>query len=107
MAGKAVMVVIFILCFACYYLIDVLKESKRGEIVKQNIWSKIASLPVISPILNKVVNKNYMQARRLNEDMKEVGDQTGPKAFIAKQCVFALAAFVFLNSTVFVTTVQK
>lgn len=107
MAGKALMVAIFLLCFASYYLVDVLKESRRGEIVKQNIWSRVAARPVISPVLNRVVNKNYLKARRLNEDMKEVGDQTGPKAFLAKQCVFALAAFLFVNATVLISTIEE
>ena len=107
LAGKALMVLIFLLCFGSYYLVDVLKESRRGEIVKQNIWSKAAAWPVISPVLNRVVNKNYLKARRLNEDMKEVGDQTGPKAFLAKQCVFALTAFLFVNSTVLLSTIQE
>lgn len=105
--GKTLMVIIFVLAFCSYYLVDVLKESKRGEIVKNNIWLKIASLPKITTILNKIINKNYTKMRKINEDMKEVGDQTGPKALIAKQCIFALAAFVFVNSSAMVTAVTQ
>lgn len=106
MGGKAFMIGIFIISFICYYLIEALKETKRGDIVQYNIWSKIASLPYISVVLNKIVNKNYLKARRLNENMKEIGDHTGPKAFLIKQCVFAMIAFVFFNCTVLVNTVQ-
>ncbi len=104
--GRIVMVVIFLLSFSCFYLIDVLKESRRGEITQYSIWNKISALPFFSTVLNKVVNKKYLYYMKLNEDMKEVGDQTGPKAFLTKQCVFALAAFVLMNSAVFVTTVH-
>ena len=104
--GKVFMIGIFLLTFVCYYLIEALKETKRGDIVQHSIWLKIASLPHISIVLNKIVNKNYLKARRLNESMKEIGDHTGPKAFLVKQCVFALATFVFFNCTVLVNTVQ-
>ncbi|MEE1255639.1 MAG: hypothetical protein UHN47_03890 [Lachnospiraceae bacterium] len=107
MGGKAFMVGIFIIAFVCYYLIEALRETKRGEIVQYNIWSKIASLPYISVVLNKTVNKNYLKARRLNENMKEIGDHTGPKAFLVKQCSFALIAFIFFNCAVLVNTVQE
>lgn len=107
MGGKAFMIVIFIITFICYYLIEALKETKRGELVQYNVWSKISSLPFISVVLNKIVNKNYLKARRLNENMKEVGDHTGPKAFLVKQYIFALITFVFFNCTVLVNIVQE
>lgn len=105
--GKSIMIAVFILAFAAYYMVDVLKESKRGEIIKSNIWLKIASMPKISTIFNKIINKNYTKMLKVNEDMKEVGDQTGPKALLAKQCVFAIAAFILVNSTAFISTVTE
>lgn len=105
MAGKVMMVMIMLIAFASYYMVEVLKESKRGEIVTSNIWLRIASLPKISTLLNKIINKNYTKMLRVNEDMKEIGDQTGPKALLAKQCVFAIATVLLINSSVFVTTV--
>lgn len=104
--GRVMMIIIFLIAFACFYMIDVLKESRRGEIVRYNMWNRISAIPWFSTVLNKVVNKKYLHYLKLNEDMKEVGDQTGPKAFLTKQCVFALTAFVLMNSTVFITTVQ-
>lgn len=106
-AGRILMIGIFLASFACFYIIDVLKESRRGEIIKNSIWNKIANIRGVSTVLNKVVNKRYLYYLDINEDLKEVGDQTGPKAFLAKQCVFALIAFILLNSTVFITTVRQ
>lgn len=105
--GKALLVLIFLFSFASYYLVNVLKQSHRGEIVKKNIWTRLSNLPFISPLLNKTINKYYTKSRKTNEDMKEVGDQTGPKAFLMKRCVFAVIAFALVNSTVFVSTVQE
>lgn len=105
--GRALMIGIFLAAFACFYIIDVLKESRRGEIIRHSIWSRIANFKGISTTLNKMVNKKYLYYLDLNEDLKEVGDQTGPKAFLAKQISFAVAAFVLVNSTVFITTMQQ
>ena len=105
--GRIVMVAIFLLSFICYYLIEALRDSRRGDLVTQSIWLKISGLPYISTLFNKIVNKNYMKAIRINEDLKEVGDMTGPKAFYIKQCVFAIVTFILINTSVFITTVQQ
>lgn len=105
-AGKALMVGLFILSFCCFYMIDVLKEGRRGEIVRQSVFSRLASIKQISGILNRIVNHRYVYYLKLNEDLKEVGDQTGPKAFIARQILFAAAAFFCINSAVLVSNVH-
>lgn len=105
--GRALMIGIFLAAFACFYIIDVLKESRKGEIVRYSIWSRLSGIRGLSTILNKAVNKRYLYYLDINEDLKEVGDQTGAKAFLAKQCFFALVAFVLMNSTVFITTLQQ
>lgn len=105
--GKTIMVSTFIAAFGTYYLIDVLKDCKRGELVKNNIFSKIAQIPVFSKLLNQYINKNYTKMRTLNEKMKEVGDQTGPKAFLVRQLLFGLAAFAFMTSTTLVSVTTE
>ena len=105
--GKLLLILIFIASFVCYFLVDVLKDSRRGSLVKTSIFMKISNVPMVSAYFNKMINQNYTKARLLNEKMKEVGDQTGPKAFLVKQCVFSLAAFIFLNSTFMLTTLTQ
>ncbi len=105
--GKALMVLIFLVSFACFYMIDVLKEGQRGEIVRESIFSKIAGFRPLSKMLNRIVNHRYMYYLNLNEDLKEVGDQTGPKAFVAKQILFAAAAFLCINTSMVFTSVHE
>lgn len=105
--GKLLLVLIFVLSFISYFLVDILRDSKQGSLIKTSVFMKLSNLPVISVFFNKLVNKNYTRARLLNEKMKEVGDQTGPKAFLVKQCVIAIATFLFLNSTFLVSTVAQ
>lgn len=101
------MVLSFVVAFMCYYMIEILQGSRKGTLVRTNIFMRISQLPVISPFFNRIINQNYTKARLLNEKQKEVGDQTGPKAFMVKQCVFALVAFLFLNSSFLVSTVTQ
>ena len=95
--GKVIMISIFIISFICYKLVEILRDSKRGDLKRESIWKTISNIPVISRICNRVINRYYTTAIKLNEDMKEVGDQTGPKAFIVQSVVLAVAAFITIN----------
>ena len=105
--GKLLLIIIFIVSFVSYFLVDVLRDSRRGALIKSNIFMKISNLPYISGFFNKMINQNYTKARLLNEKMKEVGDQTGPKAFLVKQFVFAIGAFLFFNSVFITSTITQ
>lgn len=94
--GKAIMIVLFIVAYLCYRVVEILRESKRGELIKTSIWSRIAQIPIVSKLTNKIVNKYYTRAMRLNDQMKEVGDQTGPKAFIVQSFLCGLLGFVLV-----------
>ena len=102
--GKLLLILIFIISFVSYFLVDVLKDSRQGALIKNSLFMKLSNIPLISVYFNKMVNQNYTKARLLNEKMKEVGDQTGPKV---KQCVFAVVAFLFLNCTFITSTVAQ
>lgn len=105
--GKLLLIIIFIVSFVSYFLVDVLRDSRRGALIKSNVFMKLSNLPYISGFFNKMINQNYTKARLLNEKMKEVGDQTGPKAFLVKQCVFAVGAFLFFNSVFITSTITQ
>ncbi len=105
--GKGLMVMIFLISFASFYMIDVLKEGRRGEIVRETVFSRISAIRPFSKLLNRIVNHRYLYYLKLNEDLKEVGDQTGPKAFVTKQIIFAAVAFICINTSVVFTTVHE
>ena len=95
--GKSLMIGGFVFSFLAYKLTEILRDSKRGDIKRISIWSQIASIPVISKICNRFVNKYYTKAIKLNDELKEVGDQTGPKAFLVQSAVVAATAFIVFN----------
>lgn len=105
--GTCILVAAFLMSFGAYYLVDILRDGKRGELIKDSLYAKISRIPKLSRILNQVVNKSYTKYRYLNEQMKEIGDQTGPKAFIVKQVIFALAAFFIVTSATITSTVRE
>lgn len=95
--GRSIMIGLFILSFICYKLVEILKDSKRGELKRISIWSYISDIPFISRNCNRIINRYYTRAMKLNDDMKEIGDHTGPKAFIVQSVTVALAGFIALN----------
>lgn len=105
--AKLLMVILFAGSFICYYLVEILKDDRQGELIQENIFTKISNIRIVSVFFNKIINRRYTKARMLNEKMKEVGDQTGPKAFMVKQVLFALIAFILLNSTFFVSSIVQ
>ncbi len=102
--GKAIMIFLFFLSFICYKLVEILKDTKRGELIKSSIWQKIARIPVINRFTNKLINRYFTRAMRINDQQKEIGDLTGPKALLVQSIVFGLVAF-FLVNFMFTTTV--
>lgn len=95
--GRAIMIGIFILSFICYKLVEILKDSKRGEIKRLSIWTYISNIPILSRNTNRLINRYYTKAMKLNDDMKEVGDHTGPKAFIVQSAAIGIAGFIAIN----------
>lgn len=105
--GQLLLVAIFIISFVSYFLVNILRSSGRGELVRTSVFEKISNIPVISRFLNKLINRRYTKARILNEKQKEVGDHTGPKAFMTKQIVTAIAAFLLINTIFMVGTIAQ
>ena len=102
--GKAIMIFLFFLSFICYKLVEILKDTRRGDLIKTSIWQRVARIPVINRITNKLINRYFTRAMRVNDMQKEVGDLTGPKALLVQSLAFSLAAFILVNF-MFTTTV--
>ena len=96
-AGKSLMISTFILSFICYKLVEILRDSKRGELKRYSVWGQIGKIPFVSRFYNRIINRHYTKALKLNDDLKEVGDQTGPKAFLIQSTIVAIAAFILIN----------
>lgn len=92
--GIVSMIAIFVLSFIAHALIVSLRDKER-EIEKDNdLFAKIADVPVISDFLSKVIRKNFSRYNYYNNEMKGMGDHTGPKAFLLKRVTFAVVTFV-------------
>lgn len=96
--GKIALFGISAASFICYKVVEVLKEFRRGELIRDSVWNAITRIPVVKTITNKLVNKYYTKSLILEDNLKEIGDQTGPQAFIVKSAVFGLAAMLFTLS---------
>ena len=96
--GRSIMVGIFVLSFICYKLVEILKDAKKGDIRRMSIWTQVSNIPVISRNCNRIINRYYTKAMKLNDDMKEVGDHTGPKAFIVQSLTLGIAGFFIINA---------
>lgn len=84
--------------FTLYFLIDALQNIGRRKIKENSIYKKLANTDPVSGLLNRYINKKFTKTMKLDENMKEIGDHTTPKAFYFKQLVFALLGFMLVFS---------
>lgn len=98
MAGKAILIAIFVLIFTIYFLIEALQNLERKKIKENSIYKKIANMTPVSGLINRYINKNFTKSMKMDEQMKEIGDHTTPKAFYLKQIAFALLGFMLVFS---------
>lgn len=98
MAGKATLIAIFVLIFVFYFLIEALQNLERKKIKENSVYKKIANMKPVSGLINRYINKNFTKSMKLDEQMKEIGDHTTPKAFYLKQITFALLGFMLVFS---------
>ena len=105
--GKACMVLIFVITYVCYIVVETLKNTQRGRLIENSIFKRIASIPGIRYVLNKEVNKYYSKADALNDDMKKVGDLTGPNAFIVKSVFCGLIVIAFSTLLFFTSEIKQ
>lgn len=89
--GLAAMLFIFVATFVCYTMICILHDDKREQVIEDSIWLKLSNRGIISTLLNKEINHHYTRALQTDMDLKAVGDQTGPKAFLLKRLAFGAA----------------
>lgn len=104
--GIITMTIIFAVTILCYLIIRTCRNTERAEIKEKTIWVKISNMDYISPVLNKIINKDYGKTLKINEKLKLTGDHTGTKAFLAKRFVYAVLTLV-LTTLLFFTSDWK
>ena len=86
-----------VLSIAAHSLEISLRDSENESEEKDTgIFKKISDLPVIRPLLTKIVNKHYTKYRNYDEKRRGLGNHTGPRAFLAQQLVVSIAAFILV-----------
>lgn len=105
--GIVAMISIFVLSFIAHTLIVSLRDRER-EIEKDNdFFAKVAEIPVVSDFLSKVIRKNFSRYNYYNNEMKGMGDHTGPKAFLLKRITFAVVTFTAIILILFFSGVSQ
>lgn len=91
--GIVSMIAIFVLSFIAHALIVSLRDKER-EIEKDNdLFAKIADVPVISDFLSKVIRKNFSRYNYYNNEMKGMGRPYRSKSVPFKEGNFCSGNF--------------
>lgn len=89
--GNVTTVVIFATSIICHSLICYLRDGSIEVEKENNLAARVAEMPFFKKWLTKIVNKRYTEYQRYDNDMRGIGDHTGPKAFLLKRLVYAVA----------------
>lgn len=103
-AAIACEVAIFAVTFLCDYLIENMKTTVNKDVKEDSIWKKIATLPIVSQVLNVQHKKHFTTFERINKQMIAIGDHTGVHAHMIQCATWACAAFLVVN-ILFITSV--
>lgn len=71
-----------------------LKDLSQKEVKEHGLLRWMSNLPVISPFLTKLTNKNFSKAQRVNDKLKLTGEHMGYKQFLLKRILFAIVFFI-------------
>lgn len=95
-AGLVSMIAVFVTALLSHNLVVMLRDGNE-EVDKENdIWSKIATIGFVTPVIERVIEKNYTRYARYDDMQKGIGNRTGPMALLAKQIVFGVGAFALV-----------
>lgn len=92
--GIVSMVVVFIISIICHELITTLRDGGAENEKDSSIFAALSEIPLLSHYLVRIINKKYTKYQRYDDDMRGMGDRTGPKAFLLKRLTMFAGAFV-------------
>lgn len=88
--GLIAMLLIFLITFVSYTMVCIYKDDHRERVIEESIWGRIAMVMPISALLNREINRHYTRSLVTDTQLKEIGDRTGPKAFLLKRIVYGI-----------------
>ena len=100
--GLIAMLAIFFITFFCYTLVCIYKDDDKGQLLEDSIWRRLSSKQPISGLLNREINRHYTKYLAIDNSLKQIGDQTGPKAFLLKRIIYGFIG----AATIFIVTVS-
>lgn len=92
--GVIMLAIVMVATFICYELINILKDSKADEEISNELYEKIASVPIIKKYYNAWINKNYTKALRIQDSLKSVGSKDSIQIFFTKKFVLAILVLI-------------
>lgn len=92
--GITCMFAIFLASFLCYSMVIHLKTTNNDTFKETSIWKQISDNRFLSPFFNNQVRQHYTTALKINNMMRNTGDNTGPKAFLCQCLGIAIAGFI-------------
>lgn len=102
--GTVAVVVVMLTTALCYSINRTLKEGSVEKRRDDSVWAKLAEKEPFSTYLESWIGlrKNYTKYLKYDRMLKGIGDHTGTKALLLKQCTYGVAAFI-LSIVLFVS----
>lgn len=93
-SGIVVLSLLFILTIGIYNILGMMKDVASVDDSIHVVLEKIANLPVISRILNNLVQRNYGNTLRTQDLLKHSGNNVTIKEFYVKKILTAIVCFI-------------
>ena len=94
MYATVIMVLIFVVTWIVYSVVDMLMDDERNKSREDSIWARIAGIEPLSSVLNSTIINNYTKYLRINAQLRGTGDHTGAKAYLVRRIAAAILTFV-------------
>ncbi|MBS4930873.1 MAG: hypothetical protein KH020_06005 [Clostridiales bacterium] len=93
-SGIVVLSLLFVLTIGIYNILGMMKDVASVDDSIHVVLEKIANLPVISRILNNLVQRNYGNTLRTQDLLKHSGNNVTIKEFYVKKILTAIICFI-------------
>lgn len=107
LAGTIVTILLIPITIICYQLLQALKNSRKEEKKKHILIEKLATIPFISALLNKEINRNYTKNQRIGDSLKLIGDEITPKQFLLKRVIYGIIILFTVNILFFISNSRE
>lgn len=95
--GVAATVICFIVDFAVYRIMLILRDRIHINLQKDEAWDNIYEMKPIKKVVDGYLVKNWGKAVRMTDLLKKTGSTFTAKTFLIKRFVYALVAFILFN----------